>query len=101
MWYQWTAPLSGLVTFDTFGSNFDTLLGVYTGNVVRCCHGSGQQRQCRLLDPESRHFRRQTEHDLFIAVDGKSIGVEQGTGLPRSQSGLHPAELEQPATASQ
>src|SRR6185295_18234687 len=34
VWYQWKAPASGLYTFDTFGSNFDTLLAVYTGNVV-------------------------------------------------------------------
>jgi hypothetical protein len=34
VWYQWQAPLSGSVTMTTIGSNFDTLLGVYTGNSV-------------------------------------------------------------------
>ena len=35
VWYQWTAPTSGSVTFDTFGSDFDTVLVVYTGaNVI-------------------------------------------------------------------
>jgi M6 family metalloprotease-like protein len=34
IWYSWTALHSGLVTFDTIGSGFDTLLGVYTGNNV-------------------------------------------------------------------
>ncbi len=29
MWYQWQAPASGTVTFDTAGSDFDTLLAVY------------------------------------------------------------------------
>ena len=32
VWYRWTAPVGGNATFDTFGSNFDTVLAVYTGN---------------------------------------------------------------------
>jgi hypothetical protein len=32
VWWQWTAPASGLVEVHTFGSSFDTLLGVYTGS---------------------------------------------------------------------
>jgi sugar lactone lactonase YvrE len=36
VWLRWTAPANGVVTFDTRGSSFDTLLGVYTGtNVVQ------------------------------------------------------------------
>lgn len=34
VWYQWQAPGSGSVTMTTAGSNFDTLLGIYTGNSV-------------------------------------------------------------------
>jgi hypothetical protein len=34
VWWTWTAPTSGTVTIDTAGSNFDTLLGVYTGSSV-------------------------------------------------------------------
>ena len=34
VWYKWTAPASGNVTFDTIGSGFDTVLGVYTGTAV-------------------------------------------------------------------
>ncbi len=32
VWYQWTAPANGTATIDLAGSDFDTLLGVYTGN---------------------------------------------------------------------
>ncbi len=35
LWWTWTAPISGTVTIDTFGSSFDTSLGVYTGDNVR------------------------------------------------------------------
>ena len=32
VWYQWSAPFSGVVTFETMGSDFDTALGVYLGD---------------------------------------------------------------------
>jgi hypothetical protein len=36
VWYEWTAPASGLVGFDTqdAGTNYDTVLGVYTGSLA-------------------------------------------------------------------
>jgi len=34
VWWTWTAPSEGTVTIDTIGSDFDTVLGVYTGNAV-------------------------------------------------------------------
>jgi hypothetical protein len=35
VWYEWTAPASGLVGFDTedAGTSYDTVLGVYTGSL--------------------------------------------------------------------
>ncbi len=34
VWYRWTAPSSGSATLTTAGSNYDTLLAVYTGSSV-------------------------------------------------------------------
>jgi hypothetical protein len=34
VWYSWTAPSSGNFTLDTIGSDFQTLLAVYTGSSV-------------------------------------------------------------------
>jgi hypothetical protein len=34
IWWSWVAPVSGVVTLNTAGSNFDTLLGLYTGTSV-------------------------------------------------------------------
>lgn len=34
IWFKWIAPSSGLATIDTAGSDFDTLLGIYTGTAV-------------------------------------------------------------------
>lgn len=30
IWYSWQAPYDGTATFNTFGSNFDTMLAIYT-----------------------------------------------------------------------
>jgi len=32
IWYRWNAPAAGSVTIDTLGSDFDTMLAVYTGS---------------------------------------------------------------------
>lgn len=34
VWWSWTAPASGQFIVSTNGSDFDTLLAVYTGSVV-------------------------------------------------------------------
>jgi len=34
VWWTWVAPASGVVTFSTDGSNFDTILAAYTGSTV-------------------------------------------------------------------
>ena len=57
VWWSWTAPSDGDVTVDTCGSDFDTLLAVYTGDSVEAltpvafndtafggCGGTDQQR---------------------------------------------------------
>lgn len=34
VWFQWTAPTSGAVQIDTFGSHLDTLLAVWTNDSI-------------------------------------------------------------------
>lgn len=34
VWFKWTAPTNGLVTFDTAGSSFDTVMCIYSGSVL-------------------------------------------------------------------
>ena len=40
LWWTWTAPTAGSVQIDTIGSNFDTILGVYTGSSISSLTGS-------------------------------------------------------------
>ncbi len=35
VWWQWQAPADGTAVIDTFGSNFDTILAVYTGSSLQ------------------------------------------------------------------
>ena len=70
VWWQWTASASLVTTIDTFGSNFDTVLAVYTGNTVNALTtigsnddaGSGLQSQVRFTAVAGTTYR--------IAVDG-------------------------------
>ncbi|HBB33516.1 MAG TPA: hypothetical protein DDZ80_13970 [Cyanobacteria bacterium UBA8803] len=34
VWWNWTAPADGVVTINTFGSDFDTALGIHVGSAV-------------------------------------------------------------------
>jgi hypothetical protein len=88
VWYKWTAPSSGLYTFDTFGSNFDTLIGVYTGNavgalsVVASSDNAGVSAQSRVT------FNAIVNTTYYIAVDGKSSGADPITGVSRGRAGF-------------
>ena len=62
VWFKWTAPASGKVTFSTAGSDFDTVLGVY---------------RCDTLAAVA--FNDDTDdiasHCTFIAVEGQTYYV--------------------------
>ena len=71
VWYRWTAPATGTVTFDTFGSTFDTLLGAYTvagglGGAVEVASNddAGGTTQSELS------FAATRDTEYYIAVDG-------------------------------
>jgi C1A family cysteine protease len=70
VWWTWTAPVSGVVTLDTIGSSFDTVLAVYTGSAVTNLTGvasdddGGGNRTSRLT------FNAVAGTIYQIAVDG-------------------------------
>jgi hypothetical protein len=70
LWWKWTAPQNGSVTIDTIGSNFDTVLGVYTGptvsqtSVVAADDDSGGSLTSRVA------FKVTAGTTYHIAVDG-------------------------------
>jgi len=87
VWYAWTAPLSRTFFFDTHGSSFDTLLGVYTGSSV----GSLTEVVSNDNDPNATdntsgvQFVATQGTVYFIAVDGASGGtgaIQLNWGIP-------------------
>lgn len=52
VWYSWTAPFTGGVTFETCGSSFDTVLAAYTGSSVGALRALARDDDD--CDPQSR-----------------------------------------------
>ncbi|MGB3613546.1 MAG: hypothetical protein WBA10_07095, partial [Elainellaceae cyanobacterium] len=72
-WWSWVAPLSGVAAVDTFGSDFDTTLAVYTGSElgalveVASNDDSGGDLQSAVT------FEAVAGTTYQIAVDGTSV----------------------------
>jgi hypothetical protein len=72
VWWNWTATTAGPVTIDTFGSNFDTLLAVYTGNAVDALTPVASNDQAGNTDQSRVSFFAVASATYHIAVDGWS-----------------------------
>ena len=68
LWWDWVAPFTGGVTLTTAGSDFDTLLGVYTGTNVSTLTSVASDGRTNL--PDSVTFAATAGVDYKIAVDG-------------------------------
>lgn len=72
VWWKWTAPQSGVVTFTTYGSEFDTTMAAYTGSSLTALtqlannDDSGGSLQSAISFPVTRGAA------YYIAVDGYS-----------------------------
>jgi hypothetical protein len=82
VWYSWQAPSSGLVTVGTCGSNFETVLGVYTGNAVntltKVADGSFSRGPKCSFSAQSEVTFRAIEGTMYrIAVDGATYEEEE------------------------
>ena len=81
IWYQWTASFSGVVTFETAGSDFDTTLGVYQGNAVNQLVRIAGNDDFELGQTSSRVGFLVTTGTLYhIGVDGRD-GAQGGLQL--------------------
>jgi len=63
---KWRAPGSGIATFDTRGSNFDTTLAIYTGETLEAL-------QVRAADADLGDYL--TSNVRFNAVEGQVYNV--------------------------
>jgi len=74
VWYKWTVPVGGSVSFKTSGSDFNTLLSVYTGNAVNALTPVVSNDDAGGTLQSSVTFNAIASTDYFVAVDG-SVGV--------------------------
>jgi hypothetical protein len=73
LWLAWRAPSSGVATFRTVGSSFDTLLAVYTGTeVTGLTEVASDDDQGAFLTSELR-FHAAAGQEYQVAVDGFAI----------------------------
>jgi hypothetical protein len=74
VWWSWTAPRSGIVSFDACSSEVDTLLAVYTGDEVGALSevASDVSETC---DPSAVRFRARAGQTYHIAIDGVSGAI--------------------------
>jgi len=80
VWYLWRAPFSGIATFDTLGSSFNTLLAIYTQRpkYVFTADSIGNLELVALsddIDPQTNlqtrvSFSAEGGHKYWIVVDG-------------------------------
>jgi V8-like Glu-specific endopeptidase len=71
IWYSWQAPSSGQVTIDVCGSDFDTVLGVYTGSAVNALtQVAADDDSCPTNLASTVTFTATSGTTYRIAVDG-------------------------------
>ena len=81
VWWRWTAPASGYLTADTVGSDFDTLLAIYTGNAVTNLTVMAGNNHDPLGGSGSRVALIATQGETYwIAVDGNNLGYGAAAG---------------------
>jgi hypothetical protein len=80
VWWKWTAPDTGGVIVDTAGSDFDTLLGVYTGRTLSELTAVASNDDDGNLFTSRTTFSATKGLVYYIAVDGFESAVKKGTG---------------------
>ena len=72
VWYKWQAPASGPCFFDTYGSTFDTLLAIYSGNFVNALRHIASNDDDEGSPQSLVSFDVRAESEYNIAIDGKN-----------------------------
>jgi hypothetical protein len=71
VWWKWTAPASGQLSIDTQGSNYDTLLAVYTGTALNALSNiAANDNDGFSIGTSSALLQAQAGQEYKIAVDG-------------------------------
>jgi hypothetical protein len=82
VWVKWTAPTSGVFTFSTSGSDFDTVMGIYTGGTLATLTdvGSNDDENYPTITTSRVDLAATAGVTYYIAVDGFNDGVDVAVG---------------------
>jgi len=80
VWWAWTAPTNGDVVITTDGSDFDTLLGVYTGSTVSSLSLVATNDDHSVFISSRVRFQAVAGTQYQIAVDGFNDGTNTDSG---------------------
>lgn len=72
VWWSWTAPANGWFSITTAGSNFDTVLAVYSGDVVSALKLVGWNDDLNTLSGENESLASRVR---FLAEAGLSYSI--------------------------
>lgn len=70
VWFSWAPPASGVVTLNTRGSTFDTLLAVYTGRSLSTLQKIESDDDSGGYYTSELRFNASSKTNYLIAVDG-------------------------------
>jgi hypothetical protein len=77
LWWEWTAAATAPVTIDTAGSDYDTLLGVYTGAALGGLTGVAANDDAAGRTTSRVTFSAQAGTTYLFAVGGKGAATGQ------------------------
>ena len=77
VWFKWLAPCAGVVELDTYGSCYDTVLSVYTGNCAALVPVPGA---CNDNATAGRPVGTAQSYVTFNAVAGVTYLIQVGGG---------------------
>ena len=80
VWYNFTPVSSGVYSANTFGSNFDTLLAVYTGSSVDMLSEVASNDDANTGVASSVTFNVVAGTTYYIAIDGYNDGTGPAEG---------------------
>jgi len=75
VWWRWTAPANGRITFTTLGSNFDTLLAAYTGTGLAALTALASNDDVETPEQNPAPSRPRTSIITFDAVSGTTYRI--------------------------
>jgi trimeric autotransporter adhesin len=70
LWLSWTAPASGIATFSTRGSSFDTLLAIYMGTNVSSLTANSSDDDSAGFGTSQAAFNAIAGTSYLVAIDG-------------------------------